>query len=270
MALLNGCSAASGDQRQVSDPLGRPVEARWLVLDDGTAVVEAAEAIGLGRVAPEERDPLARDEPRSGRAAASRRSRTAPTDCSSASAARRPSTAVPACSSCSAAFPSRSRVACDVRSPLLGPRGAARAYGPQKGADAAAVASSRRGSRARADLAPFALLPGAGAAGGLGAALAALGGELVPGRGARSRPDRLRRSARRRRPRRDRRGHGRHDHVRGQGAGRRRSPPRATQACGASCSAAWSSVSRGRGGAGAQRRPCAGARRPGRARARWV
>jgi glycerate kinase len=34
---------------------------------------------------------------------------------------------------------------------------------------------------ARASLAPFADLPGAGAAGGLGAALAALGAELVPG-----------------------------------------------------------------------------------------
>ena len=52
--------ALGGEWRRatVSDPLGRPVEARWLVLPDGTAVVEAAEAIGLGRVAPEERDPL--------------------------------------------------------------------------------------------------------------------------------------------------------------------------------------------------------------------
>ena len=70
-----------------------------------------------------------------------------------------------------------------MRSPLLGPRGAARAFGPQKGADAAGVEELEARLAARADLAPFALLPGAGAAGGLGAALAALGGELVAGAG---------------------------------------------------------------------------------------
>ena len=38
--------------------LGRPVRARWLVLPDGRAVVEAAAAIGLPLLTPEERDPL--------------------------------------------------------------------------------------------------------------------------------------------------------------------------------------------------------------------
>src|SRR5438874_3648369 len=36
---------------RVSDPLGRPVEARYLVLADGRAVVESAQAIGLPLVA---------------------------------------------------------------------------------------------------------------------------------------------------------------------------------------------------------------------------
>src|SRR3954447_12087582 len=41
----------------VSDPLGRPVEARWALLPDGrTAAIDTAEASGLWRVAPEERD----------------------------------------------------------------------------------------------------------------------------------------------------------------------------------------------------------------------
>jgi glycerate kinase len=41
----------------VEDPLGRPVDARWAMLADGeTAVVEVAQASGLGRVSPEERD----------------------------------------------------------------------------------------------------------------------------------------------------------------------------------------------------------------------
>ncbi|MHB8878172.1 MAG: glycerate kinase family protein [Myxococcaceae bacterium] len=42
----------------VHDPLGRPVEAPWALLDDGTAVIEMATASGLGLVAEAERDPL--------------------------------------------------------------------------------------------------------------------------------------------------------------------------------------------------------------------
>lgn len=42
----------------VSDPLGRPVEARFWLGADGEAVVEAAEAIGLMRLRPGELDPL--------------------------------------------------------------------------------------------------------------------------------------------------------------------------------------------------------------------
>lgn len=42
---------------QVEDPLGRPVEAQWAVLAGGTAVIEMAQAAGLWRLRPEERDP---------------------------------------------------------------------------------------------------------------------------------------------------------------------------------------------------------------------
>jgi glycerate kinase len=42
----------------VEDPLGRRVEAGWLLLPDGTAVVESAAACGLHLLAPDERDPL--------------------------------------------------------------------------------------------------------------------------------------------------------------------------------------------------------------------
>lgn len=72
----------------------------------------------------------------------------------------------------------------DVRSPLLGPRGAAPVYGPQKGADADVVERlasglSRLAERWEADLGAsedLAERPGAGAAGGLGAALVAVAG----------------------------------------------------------------------------------------------
>jgi glycerate kinase len=70
------------------------------------------------------------------------------------------------------------RVLCDVRTTLYD---APRLYGPQKGATPEIVAELEARFRADARLAPFAHLPGSGAAGGLGAALASLGAELVPG-----------------------------------------------------------------------------------------
>jgi glycerate kinase len=64
--------------------------------------------------------------------------------------------------------------ACDVRNPLLGERGAARVYGPQKGADAGAVEFLDHALTRLADVCSANLgcdhrdVPGAGAAGGLG------------------------------------------------------------------------------------------------------
>jgi glycerate kinase len=79
-------------------------------------------------------------------------------------------------------------VACDVRNPLYGPRGAARVYGPQKGATPEMVKTLDAGLKRlaaviRTDLGlDVARLPGAGAAGGLGAGLAAfLKSRLRPG-----------------------------------------------------------------------------------------
>lgn len=70
--------------------------------------------------------------------------------------------------------------ATDVEHPLIGPAGSARVFGPQKGADAATVEILEQRMTAWAarldDLgAPVSPRPGAGAAGGLGAALLALG-----------------------------------------------------------------------------------------------
>ncbi len=93
-----------------------------------------------------------------------------------------------------------------------------RLFARQKGADDAAVVELARRLAADEELAPFAEVPGAGAAGGLGAAFAALGAELV--RAQRSSSTRsIQRAARRRRPRRDGRGHRRPDDGGGQGAG---------------------------------------------------
>ena len=65
-----------------------------------------------------------------------------------------------------------------MRSHLLD---AARLYGPQKGASPHEVTELEARLASMQDLTPFAALPGSGAAGGLGAAFAALGAELVAG-----------------------------------------------------------------------------------------
>ena len=82
----------------------------------------------------------------------------------------------------------RLEVACDVDNPLTGPHGAAAVYGPQKGATPAMVRTldaglCRLAKVLRRDLhAPVGNIPGAGAAGGLGAGLMAFaGGRLRPG-----------------------------------------------------------------------------------------
>lgn len=166
----------------VADPLGRQVSARWLELPDGTAVVEAAEPIGLPRLQRDELDPQRASSRGLGElllAVVASRPRallvcvggTATVDGGAGMAA--------AVGGRLGALPLR--VACDVRNPLLGPRGAARVFGPQKGADARAVETLEARLASMAELAPYADLPGAGAGGGLGAAFAALGGELLSG-----------------------------------------------------------------------------------------
>ncbi len=51
-------AALGGEPRStvVGDPLGRPTRARWAMLDDGTAMLEAAQASGLALIAAGERD----------------------------------------------------------------------------------------------------------------------------------------------------------------------------------------------------------------------
>jgi glycerate kinase len=163
----------------VSDPLGRPVAVSYLMLPDGTAVVESASALGLGLVAVEERDPL-------------RASSAGLGELLAAVIAWRPTrvlvgvggtATVDGGAGLRSVFPHWPddlplRVACDVRNTLLD---AARVFAPQKGATPEMVVELERRLAADEALAPYRDLPGAGAGGGLGAALAALGGELVEG-----------------------------------------------------------------------------------------
>lgn len=175
-------AALGGEWREkaVSDPLGREVVARFLLLPDGRAVVEAAEAIGLRLLGPHELDPLG----------ASSRGLGELVQAACGAGARELLVALGGTATVDGgaglrevmtALPLPTTVACDVASPLLGERGAARVFGPQKGASPAQVKELERRLAGMPELAPVADLAGAGAAGGLGAAFAALGATLVPG-----------------------------------------------------------------------------------------
>ena len=179
-------AALGGEWRAatVAGPLGRPVEARWLVLPDGTAVVEAAAAIGLPLLPPDELDPLRASSAGFGELiAAALDERAAALLLGLGGSATVDGgvglrAALEGLRGTAPLSPVRVRVACDV-STRLGD--AARLFGPQKGASPADVAELERRLAALEELRPYADLPGSGAAGGLGAALAALGAELVPG-----------------------------------------------------------------------------------------
>lgn len=177
MEALNRSLGGSWHHAAVGDPLGRPVEARWLTLPGGSAVVEAAEPLGLGRLAPEERDPL-------------RASSRGLGELIRAAVEERPVSLVLCLGGTATVdggaglrdvvdrLPPGTVALCDVRTRLAD---AARLYGPQKGASPQDVSELERRLDAIPELVPFRELPGSGAAGGLGAAVAALGAELVPG-----------------------------------------------------------------------------------------
>jgi glycerate kinase len=161
----------------VSDPLGRPVHARWLALPDGRAVLEAAAAIGLPLLAPHELDPLRASSRGFGEllvAAQAEQPRELLVGLGGVATVDGGAGLREVLSGLS----TPTRALCDVRTRLAD---AARLYGPQKGAGPDAVAELERRLAAMRELAPYAELPGSGAAGGLGAALAALGATLADG-----------------------------------------------------------------------------------------
>ena len=156
---------------RVHDAFGRPREARVWELD-GAVIVESAEVLPLD---PSRLDPIAASSRGLGELIA----RLGPcpllivclggTATMDAGAGLRESVHE---------LPGPTVALADVRARLLE---APRLFGPQKGATPEQVALLERRLAAVEELRPFASLPGSGAAGGLGAALAALGAKLVPG-----------------------------------------------------------------------------------------
>jgi glycerate 2-kinase len=161
-------------EAEAHDAFGAPRRVRWLLLPDGTAVVEAAAAIPLD---PARLDPLTASSRGFGELVA-------------AALAQRPPSLLVALGGTATMdagsgflevvpeLPIHTRVACDVTATLLE---APALFGPQKGAGPAEVAELERRFAAQAGLVSISHKPGSGAAGGLGAALASLGAELRPG-----------------------------------------------------------------------------------------
>jgi len=172
-------SALGGEWRaaRVSDPLGRPIAACWLLLRDGRAVVEAAAAIGLPLLSPAERDPLRATSRGLGELVASALE-SSPASLVVALGGTATVDGGAGLLEVVGELPVPAVALYDVRSRLAD---AARLFGPQKGASRDDVMVLERRLAEMDALAPFAELPGAGAAGGLGAALASLGAQLVPG-----------------------------------------------------------------------------------------
>ncbi len=185
------------------DAIGRPIEARYAWLQsEHLAILEMSEASGLHRVAPHERAPLTADTFGTGLLIAHAIARgakrifvglggSATTD-GGAGMARSLGFRFLDCeghelSTSPQNLASLARIespgglhlpeilaACDVQNPLLGERGAARVYGPQKGADAQTVEKLEASLSQLAKVCVTDLghdhrrVPGAGAAGGLG------------------------------------------------------------------------------------------------------
>ena len=217
--LIEALAEAKGGREariSTTDPLGRPTAARVLWTADDEVVIESAETCGLHLLAPDERNPLRTATDGVG---------TLLERCASAGARRAilglgGSATVDGGTGMARALgwrflgregrdlapgggaladlalierpPLRIPLAvtslADVRSPLLGPDGAAHRFAPQKGASPTDVERLEYGLTRMADVAARDLgvdvrdIPGSGAAGGLGAGcLLFLDAELVQG-----------------------------------------------------------------------------------------
>jgi len=201
MDVLLGALGGKRRSARVHDPLRRPIEAEYALLDDGeTAVVEMAQASGLSLVAPEERDAERADTFGTGEliaaavTAGARRVLVAVGGSATTDGGRGALEALQQSEAafvlCTSSVEQKTRaevrgdveveVLCDVRTVF---EDAARVFAPQKGADTAAVA------RLTQQLDEFAAelprdprgVPMTGCAGGLSGGLWAHGAKLRPG-----------------------------------------------------------------------------------------
>jgi glycerate kinase len=183
MEVLLGALGGELLSATVGDPLGRPVEASFALLARGDlAVVETAQASGLGRVGEEERDALAASTRGTGElivAAVEAGAEKVIVTVGGSATTDGGAGALEALEE--AGVDPALEVLCDVRTPW---EQAPRVFGPQKGADAAGVKRLEQRLEGLAAAAPrdprgIAMT---GAAGGLSGGLWAYrGARLVPG-----------------------------------------------------------------------------------------
>jgi glycerate kinase len=172
LAALHAARGGEWRTGVVADAFGRPKRARWLLLPDGTAAVESAEVIPLD---PSRLEPMSASSRGLGELIWAVGRPPALLVCLGGVATVDGGAGLRAVVS---DLPAPTRVACDVSVPLVD---AARVFAAQKGATAEQALELEARLTGMRELAPYADVPGAGAAGGLGAALAALGAQLVPG-----------------------------------------------------------------------------------------
>jgi glycerate kinase len=168
--VLHAATGGEWREAEVHDAFGRPRTARWL-WNDGNAFVEAAEAIPLD---PARLDAMNASSRGLGELIASVGNPTllfvflgGTANVDGGAGLREVVDELPA----------PTVVMCDVDVPLVD---AARVFAHQKGATDDQVRQLEERLLGLDELRPFADLPGAGAAGGLGAAFAALGAALYP------------------------------------------------------------------------------------------
>lgn len=204
----------------VSDPLGRAITARYGIVDNGnTAIIEMAKASGLPLLRPDERNPLLTSTYGTGEMILDALNRGCRNLLIGIGGSATNDGGMGMLSALGYRFVDKQgcrltgngemlahivhiddtevykavreahfTVACDVTNPLYGTNGAAYVFAPQKGADAHMVAQLDHGLRNYAQVikeyngCDIAMLPGAGAAGGLGGGFKALlDARLVPG-----------------------------------------------------------------------------------------
>lgn len=206
-------AAVTGSRRMpitVDGPAGVPVATSWLLLPDGTAVIDLASTSGIELL--EELRPWDADSTGLGQALAAALDHgvsrivvgigsSASTDggtgmlsvlgarfldAAGAPVARgaRGLADIASVDLSGLRAAPEVRVLTDVTNPLIGPRGAAAIFGPQKGLTPADIPEVDAELARLAGLLDLdAELPGSGAAGGVGAALVACGATLAPGAG---------------------------------------------------------------------------------------
>ena len=207
-------------EARVTGPLGRRITAEYGITGDGkTAVIEMSRASGLALVPPKQRNPMVTNSVGTGELILAALNRGAGHILLGIGGSATVDGGIGALQALGIRFLDRCgkpvghggngllaiesidmsrmpallrrvriQVACDVDSPMIGPKGAAAVFGPQKGATAAMVKQLDKGLAKLADLiekttgSRMARLAGTGAAGGIsGSLLGLLGAELQPG-----------------------------------------------------------------------------------------